>query len=211
MAAHKLNTLHWHLADDQGWRIEIKQLSAADQVGALARARRRARRRRTLPRDWRLLHPGRDPRDRRLCRASAAITIVPEIEMPGHALAAIRAYPELGTGVDAAAGIEIRLGRVSLALQCRRRHLHLPRECADEVMALFPSHLYPCRRRRGGEGPVEGVAAIQARMRALGIADEKALQSWFIAADRRFLSSTGPQADRLGRDIGGRHRAAMRR
>src|SRR5829696_3018798 len=96
MAANKLNTLHWHLVDDQGWRLDIKKYPRLTQVSA-----------------WRVpaTAPGAPPHPqvggyytqeqvREIVAFAAArnITVVPEIEMPGHALSAIRAYPQLGTG-----------------------------------------------------------------------------------------------------------------
>ena len=98
MALHKLNTFHWHLTDDQGWRIEIKQVSEADRGRRLPHSRRR----------WRSWMPPGKPkpycgyytqeqiRDVVRYAAERHITIVPEIDVPGHATAAIAAYPELG-------------------------------------------------------------------------------------------------------------------
>src|SRR5207248_1439546 len=102
LALHKFNVFHWHLTDDQGWRIEIKRYPKLTDVGAW----------RT---DSQLGPPTRDPAARRYAgkphggfytqddvreivryAADRFITVVPEIEMPGHARAAIAAYPELG-------------------------------------------------------------------------------------------------------------------
>ena len=98
IAAHKLNVFHFHLTDDQGWRIEIKRHPRLTDVGAwrephqigpprVASVGREAARG--------LLHPGRHARDRRV-RRRRHIRVVPEIEIPGHSQAAIAAYPELG-------------------------------------------------------------------------------------------------------------------
>ena len=87
MAQYKVNTLHWHLTDDQGWRIEIKKYPRLTQVGA-----------------WRTEYEGpvhggyysqEEIREVVAYAAERFVTVVPEIEMPGHAVAAIRAYPEL--------------------------------------------------------------------------------------------------------------------
>ena len=98
MAAHKLNTFHWHLTDDQGWRMEIKRYPKLTEVGSCR-----------LPAgDGGIdpvtgkgasvlrLHAGPDPRSDRLCR-EAAYPGDSEIDVPGHATAAIAAYPELGS------------------------------------------------------------------------------------------------------------------
>ena len=87
LAAHNLNTLHWHLTEDQGWRIEIKKYPMLTEIGS--------RRRRT---EGDGNHGGfytqDDIRDV-VAYAARHVTIVPEIEMPGHALAALTAYPQL--------------------------------------------------------------------------------------------------------------------
>ena len=101
MALHKLNVLHWHLTDDQAWRLEIRKYPRLTEVGAwrvpagpaAARGHRSGDRQAALVR--RLLHAGAGARHRGV-RGARHITIVPEIEMPGHASAAIAAYPQLG-------------------------------------------------------------------------------------------------------------------
>jgi hexosaminidase len=101
MARHKLNVFHWHLTDDQGWRIEIKKYPLLTQIGAWRADRE------TQPWDKREpLKPGESPsyggfytqdqiRDVVAYAARLHITVIPEIEMPGHAVAALAAYPEL--------------------------------------------------------------------------------------------------------------------
>ena len=101
MALHKLNVLHWHLTDDQAWRLEIQRYPRLTEVGAWRVPAGRAAQRDLDPATGRpRLHGGFYSQDtvRRLVRYAAerGITIVPEIEMPGHATAAVAAYPELG-------------------------------------------------------------------------------------------------------------------
>jgi hexosaminidase len=102
LALHKMNVFHWHLTDDQGWRIEIKKYPRLTEVGAW--------RKETLvghfditrlrPRYDKRPHGGfysqDDVREIVACARQRFVTVVPEIEMPGHAQAAIAAYPELG-------------------------------------------------------------------------------------------------------------------
>jgi hexosaminidase len=95
MALQKLNVLHWHLTEDQGWRIEIKQYPRLTEIGS--------RRKGTTPGviGWHdgIPHAGfytqEDIREVVAYAAERHITIVPEIEMPGHSLAALASYPEL--------------------------------------------------------------------------------------------------------------------
>ena len=99
MALHKLNVLHWHLTDDQAWRLEIRKYPKLTQVGALARAGGRGPAGRHRPGHRQAPALRRLTTRRRRCAASCAyaaergITIVPEIEMPGHAQRRIAAYP----------------------------------------------------------------------------------------------------------------------
>ena len=98
-----MNSFHWHLTDDQGWRIEIKKYPRLTEVGAWRSETLVGHCEPTATQDEfdGMPHGGfytqdDSARDRGLCRRARFITVVPEIEMPGHAQAAIAAYPELG-------------------------------------------------------------------------------------------------------------------
>ncbi|MFC4763479.1 beta-N-acetylhexosaminidase [Dyella koreensis] len=188
MALHKLNVLHWHLTDDQGWRIEIKRYPELTRIGAW----------RTPPDASRDGEPSRyggyyTQDDIRAIVAYAAerhITVVPELDMPGHAQAAVAAYPELGvTGkrppVSPDWGVNTYLYNVDDATFAFIDHV------LDEVMALFPS----CYIHLGGDEAVkdqwQASPAVQAKMHALGLKDENALQGWFIARVGRYLQAHG--------------------
>ena len=118
MALHKLNVLHWHLTDDQGWRLEIKQVPAAHRGRRLARAGGRGAGRRHRSGDRRaarlrrLLHAGRRCGDIVAYAAERGVTIVPEIEMPGHAQAAIAALSAARRHDGRAAAGPAGLGRL---------------------------------------------------------------------------------------------------
>lgn len=100
MARYKLNRLHWHLCDDQGWRLEILKYPRLTEIGS----------KRTESSDWQnqrikdgkpvaFFYSQDEVRDMVDYAHSLGITIVPEIEIPGHASAAVAAYPELGKTV----------------------------------------------------------------------------------------------------------------
>ena len=97
MAVHKLNTLHWHLTDDQGWRIEIKKYPKLTVIGSI-------RHKTMIRKEWdnydTTPHGGFYTQDelREMVKYAAelGITIIPEIDLPGHMMAALAAYPELG-------------------------------------------------------------------------------------------------------------------
>ena len=97
MAIHKLNTLHWHLTDDQGWRIEIKRYPELTAVGSIRKAT-------VVRKEWGTyddtpyggFYTQDEIRDVVEYAADRGVTVIPEIDLPGHMLAALTAYPELG-------------------------------------------------------------------------------------------------------------------
>ena len=103
MAMHKFNTFHWHLADDQGWRIEIKKYPRLTEVGSIRKNTLMGHANNplgldTIPSGG--FYTQNDIREIVTYASERFITVVPGIEMPGHALAALASYPELGcTGV----------------------------------------------------------------------------------------------------------------
>ncbi|QNA86149.1 family 20 glycosylhydrolase [Sphingomonas sp. So64.6b] len=187
MAANKLNTLHWHLVDDQGWRIEIRKYPRLTDVSA-----------------WRLpaTAPGAPPLPRiggfytqvqiREIVAYAArrgITIVPEIEMPGHALSAIRAYPRLGMGVPLPKGVESDWGVFPWLYNTDDTTFAFLQDVLDEVMPLFPSRYIHVGGDEAVKDQWKASPKIQAQMKSLGITSEDKLQSWFIQRIGRYLTA----------------------
>ena len=189
MSVAKLNRLHWHLTDDQGWRIEIRRYPRLTEIGA-----------------WRVpaTAPGAPPLPRTggyysqdEIRAIVAyarergVEIVPEIDLPGHALAAIRAHPELGMGVAPPPGIESDWGVFPYLYNVDEATFTFLENVLSEVLELFPGtyiHL-------GGDEAVKdqwrASPRVQARMRELGLADENQLQSWFMGRLGRWLEARG--------------------
>jgi hexosaminidase len=177
MAEHKLNVFHWHLSDDQGWRIEIKRYPRLTSVGAW----------RTPPGAGTRGEPTRyggfytqaQIRDVVAYAAARHITVVPELDMPGHAQAAVAAYPDLVGVTSDHPDVSVDWGVNPYLYDVDDKSFTFIENVLDEVMALFPStyiHL-------GGDEAVKdqwkNSPAVQAKMRALGIKDENALQSWF--------------------------------
>ena len=188
MAQHKLNVLHWHLTDDQGWRIEIKRYPELTGIGAW----------RTPPRAGQDGEPARyggfyTQDDIRAIVAYAAerhITVVPEIDMPGHAQAAVASYPEIGvTGrrppVSPDWGVHPYLYNADDAT------MHFLQNVLDEVMVLFPSTYIHVGGDEAVKDQWKASPVVQARMRALKLKDEDALQSWFIGQMGEYLSTHG--------------------
>jgi len=188
MALHKLNVLHWHLTDDQGWRIEIKRYPELTRIGAW----------RTPPDAGKNGEPLRyggfytqdEIRGVVAYAAARHVTIVPELDMPGHAQAAVASYPELGvTGkrppVSVDWGVHTYLYNVDDATFVFMQHV------LDEVMALFPSRYIHVGGDEAVKDQWQASPAVQAKMHALGLKNEDALQGWFIARMGTYLKAHG--------------------
>jgi len=198
LALHKLNRFHWHLTDDQGWRIEIKKYPLLTSIGGWRRQSlvgvQRAYRDTT---QWvydNIPHGGFYTQDdvREIVAYAQArfITVVPEIEMPGHAQAAIAAYPWLGnTGQQ----LEVltHWGVDANILNPSDSAIHFMQDVLTEVLALFPSHWI----HTGGDEAVKDQwktsPLAQTRIRELGLRDENHLQSWMTARMSEWLAAHG--------------------
>ena len=196
MAIHKLNTLHWHLTDDQGWRIEIRRYPRLTGIGAWRVPAGAAAAADFDPASGQVRKIGGfysqdDIRDIVAYAALRHVTIVPEIEMPGHATAAIAAYPELGV-----APVEITTPSSDWGVH---DSLFDPSEFTfgflqgvlDEVTDLFPGPVIHVGGDEAVKDQWRGSPAVQARLRQLGLADETALQSAFIGRIGDYLRRKG--------------------
>ncbi|MGY1435999.1 beta-N-acetylhexosaminidase [Streptomyces reniochalinae] len=196
LAAHKLNVFHFHLTDDQGWRMEIRRYPQLTETGAW-RPRTRVGHRASPLWDERR-HGGYytqdDLREIVAYAAERHITVVPEIELPGHSQAAIAAYPDLGSTdvVDTAAlGVWTDWGVSPHLLAPTDDVLRFYEHVLDEVLDVFPS---PCVHLGGDETPKEewrASAVAQARIAQEGLRDEDALQVWMVRHFDRWLAARG--------------------
>lgn len=183
LSYYKINTFRWHLTEDQGWRIEIKKYPRLTSVGAW----------RTEPDGSRYGGFYTQEQIREVVEYARLrnIMVIPEIEMPGHASAALAAYPHLS---------------------CRKQPIDIPnswgvfkdvycvgdestfefiQDVLDEVIALFPA---PYLHIGGDEAPKDRwkeSASSQQRMRQEGLKDEHELQSYFIRRVQRYLAGKG--------------------
>lgn len=194
LALYKFNRFHWHLTDDQGWRIEIQRYPKLTEVGAY--------RRETLIGAYRdqprhfdgQRYGGFYTQDevREIVRYAAErhITVIPEIELPGHATAALSAYPELACtdGPFEAA----TLWGVFEDIFCPKEETFAFLEgVLAEVMALFPSEYLHIGGDEAPKKRWEESAVAQEVIRREGLADEHELQSYFIRRIERFLNANG--------------------
>ena len=188
MSLHKLNTLHWHLTDDQGWRIEIKRYPHLTEIGGCR-----------IP----LTVPGGTPapeycgfytqdqvREVVAYAASRHITVVPEFDMPGHAQAAVAAYPELGvTGTTPRVSAE--WGVHKFLFNVDEPTFAFLENVMAEMIPLFPGTYFHVGGDEAVKDQWQASASVQARMRELGITNEAELQSWFIHRLETYLSTHG--------------------
>jgi hexosaminidase len=196
LALHKLNTFHWHLTDDQGWRIEIKKYPKLTDVGAWRKETLIGRQ----PRDqsqWRFdatphggFYTQDDAREIVAYARAQFVNVVPEIEMPGHAVAAIAAYPELGVTGEPME-VATRWGVFSDILNAEPDTVQFMQDVLTEVVDVFPSRYIHIGGDEADKAKWKADARIQARIKALGVKDEHELQSWFIRQMDAFLVGKG--------------------
>ncbi|GAB3843682.1 beta-N-acetylhexosaminidase [Dactylosporangium cerinum] len=192
LAVHKLNVLHLHLTDDQGWRLEIRRYPELTRVGAWRRESMVGSRQheRFDGRPHGGYYTQDDIREIVAYAAERFVTVVPEIDVPGHSQAAIAAYPALGNTGDPVE-VSTRWGVSSRVLNVADTTLDFYRYVFDEVLELFPGTYIGVG---GDECPKDEWRAspqAQQRIRALGLRDEDELQSWFVRQLDEHLTARG--------------------
>ncbi|HSO88002.1 MAG TPA: beta-N-acetylhexosaminidase [Draconibacterium sp.] len=194
LAMYKINTFHWHLTEDQGWRIEIKKYPLLTEIS-----------------HWRdettLGHYGSNQgmdgigyggfytqeQAREIVKYAAEryITVVPEIEMPGHSSAALAAYPNLGCtgGPYKVQGI----WGVHKDVYCagKEETFDFLQNVLDEILDIFPSEFIHIGGDECPKDAWQQCDACQKRMKEKGLKDEHELQSWFVSRMDEYLTSKG--------------------
>ena len=200
LALHKMNTFHWHLTDDQGWRIEIKRYPLLTEVGAW-----RVDREDEHWNSWTPALPGEEATyggfyTQEEIKAIVQyandrhITIIPEIEMPGHTSAVLAAYPGLGcTGKQ----LQVPSGGLwpitDIYCAGKEETFDFIQNVLTEVLDLFPSTYIHIGGDEANKKEWETCRDCQARIRQEGLADEHELQSYFITRIEKFLNANGRQ------------------
>jgi hexosaminidase len=195
MARAKLNTLHWHLTDDQGWRLEIRKYPKLTQVGGWRVPAGRAALedidpKTGKPRLYGGFYTQAQAREIVAYAAARHITVVPEIEMPGHATAAIAAYPELGSG-PARPMPSSDWGIFEDIFNVEETTFSFLEDVLDEVMEIFPSKYIHVGGDEAVKPQWKSNPKVQARMRELHIGEEEALQGWFTQRMDHYLKGKG--------------------
>lgn len=196
LALLKMNTFHWHLTDDQGWRIEIKKYPKLQEVAAF--------------RDETLVgHFSDQPQtydgkryggyytqeqiqDVVAYAGKRFITVIPEIEMPGHAQAAIAAYPELGCTGDSIKVAET-WGVFEGVFCTKEKTFEFLEGVLDEVVELFPSEYIHIGGDEAPKSHWKNCAVCQQRIQEKGLKDAHELQSYFIQRIEKYLNAKGKQ------------------
>lgn len=186
IAMHKMNTFHWHLVEDHGWRLEIKKYPRLTSIGAWREANQfdRTQVDQTAKGGY---YTQEQAKELVAYAASKYVNIVPEIEMPGHVHSALVAYPELScTG-----GPFKMLTRWGIQddIYCagNEKTFEFIENVLEEVIAIFPS---PVIHIGGDEAPKKRWKACpkcQQRIKENGLKDEHELQSYFIKRIENFL------------------------
>ncbi len=187
MAEHKLNHFHWHLTDDPGWRIEIKRYPNLTKVGSLQNFDTFGK-----PIDGQN-HGGfytqNEIREVVTYAKKLHIIVVPEIEMPGHSVAAIASYPDLGVWSNPRKANP--WATESSNLNAEDSTVQFYKNVLDEVMKLFPSTWIHVGGDEVDKGPWVHNSRMQELKKQRGLKSEDELQSWFIRQIDGYLTAHG--------------------
>ena len=193
MALHKLNTLQLHLTDDQGWRLEIRKHPRLTDIGSVRKEspQRGDRNRGDGAPYGPFFYTQEQIRDLVAYARARHVTLVPEIEMPGHFLAALAAYPALSC-TGGPFELRTRWG-VEPDILCagNDRSLEFVEDVLNEVVELFPSRFIHIGGDEAPRDRWKSCPKCQARMKAEGLKTEAQLQTWFNHRVEMFLASKG--------------------
>lgn len=194
LALHKLNVFHWHLVDDQGWRIEIRKYPKLTEIGAW---RESSVRQLVENEDDGIPHGGcytqAELRDVVAYAAERCITVMPEIEVPGHSSAALTAYPQFGN-TDAPGynpRVQPRWGIYPETYAPKIETQQFLDDIFTEVLEIFPSKFIHVGGDEAMKEQWEASPTARAFMAANGLKDGHELQSWFIRRTENFLATRG--------------------
>lgn len=193
MAFYKMNVFHWHLTEDQGWRIEIKAYPKLTQVGGWRKESTLGHHVRPYIGDGKPyggFYSQEQIKDIVAYAAARHITVVPEIELPGHSTAALAAYPELAC-TSGPFQVATNWGIFDDIYCPTETTFQFLEKVLNEVMALFPGKYIhiggdEVPKKRWKQSP-----RAQTIMRREGLNSEEELQSWFIGRVERIINRKG--------------------
>lgn len=192
LVMYKMNTFHWHLTDDQGWRIEIKQYPKLTEIGAWRKGSMVGHYKEQKFDDKRYggFYTQEEIKEVVAYATQRQITVVPEIEMPGHAVAALAAYPEFSC-TGGPFEVALKWGVLDDVFCPKESTLEFLENILTEVISLFPSEYIhiggdECPKTRWKKCP-----NCQALIQKEGLKDEHELQSYFIQRIEKFVNNKG--------------------
>ncbi|MBR7800559.1 beta-N-acetylhexosaminidase [Undibacterium fentianense] len=193
MAIYKMNTFHWHLTEDQGWRIEIKKYPKLTEVGAFRKETMKERNFDPYIGDGKAyggFYTQEQIKDIVAYAQTKHIEVVPEIELPGHSLAALAAYPELAC-TPGPFEVGTVWGVIDDILCPSEKTFEFLNNVLGEVMDLFPSQYIHIGGDEAPKTRWKASSIAQAVMQREGLASEEELQSYFIRRVGQFIHSKG--------------------
>lgn len=194
LAMYKMNRFHWHLTEDQGWRIEIKKYPKLTKVGGWRKetiiGHLRDKPKKYDGKRYGGFYSQNDVREIVDYAKKLHINVVPEIEMPGHESAAIAAYPEIGC-TKKTIEVVTHWGIHPNLFNVNESTFDFLEDVLTEVMELFPDEYIHVGGDEARKGQWKSNAKVQKRMKELGIKNEHELQSYFITRMEKFLNKHG--------------------
>jgi hexosaminidase len=196
MSLHKMNMFHWHLTEDQGWRIEIKKYPKLIEVGSKRKETQiggiLSKKSDGKPHEGFFTHE--DIKEVVSYATERFIKVVPEIDMPGHIMSALAAYPELSC-TGGPFEVSTRFGiRKDVCCVGKDSTYDFLEDVLNEVIELFPSQIIHLGGDEVPKARWEECSDCQARMKKEGIEDEKELQDYFTNRIVDYISSRGRTA-----------------
>ncbi|MBK7443580.1 MAG: family 20 glycosylhydrolase [Chitinophagales bacterium] len=193
LALYKMNSFHWHLTDDQGWRIEIKQYPKLTEIGAWRSGSMVGHYR---DQQYDTIRYGGFYTQKQIKEIvkyanERHITVIPEIEMPGHCLAALAAYPELGCVADTTYTVAKGWGVFDEAFCPKEETFVFLQNVLDEVMALFPSQYIHIGGDEVEKIRWKNCSHCQQLIKDNNLVDEHGLQNYFIHRIDNYVTSKG--------------------
>ena len=197
ISIHKMNTFHWHLTEDQGWRIEIKKYPKLTEIGAWRKetmvGHMRTNNQKNLEYDGKKyggFYTQEEIKDIVKYAQSRHVTIIPEIDLPGHSVAALAAYPQFGN-TDKKLEVGCKWGVYSQIYSPTEETFAFLEDVLTEVMALFPSQYIHIGGDEAPKDEWKESEFAQQLMKEKGLKNEHELQSYFIKRISKFVESKG--------------------
>ena len=195
MSQYKFNTFHWHLTDDQGWRIEIKKYPKLTEIGSKRPESHLGPYTTTFRGDGvpvEGFYTQEQIRDIVAYAKARYITVIPEIELPGHASAALAAYPQFGCKADHKYNVQKTWGIFNEVFCPTDETFKFLEDVLDETIKLFPDSPYI---HIGGDEVLKSMwkesPFVQELKKKEGLKDEHEVQSYFVRRIEKFINSRG--------------------